>query len=58
MKSIPRQPSLWSMAFQQRICSRGAIADGWRLLYVHPLAVVVMLLSYGVTFFAYSALTH
>jgi zinc dependent phospholipase C len=58
MKSIPRQPSLWSMTFQQKISSRGAIADGWRLLFVRTLAVVVMFLICGVASFAYSVLTH
>ena len=58
MRSIPRQPSLWSMTFQQKICLRGAIADRWRVLYARSLAVIVILLMCGVASFAYSVLTH
>jgi uncharacterized protein (DUF433 family) len=58
MKSVPRQPSLWSMTFQQKICSPCAIADLWRALYVRSLAVIVILLMCGAASFAYSVLTH
>jgi hypothetical protein len=34
------------------------IADGWRLLYVRALAMVIILLMCGAASFAYSVLTH
>ena len=34
------------------------MADGWRLLYVRALAIVVILLISGPASFAYSVLTH
>jgi hypothetical protein len=46
------------MTFQQKISSRGAIADRWRVLYVRSLAVIVILLMCGAASFAYSVLTH
>ena len=58
MKSIARQPSVWSMRFTQTVSSRGPIAGGWRLLYVCALAIVVILLISGPASFAYSVLTH
>jgi uncharacterized protein (DUF433 family) len=58
MKSITRQPDLWLMRFKQTFSSRGAMADGRRLLYVRPLAIVVILLMCGAASFAYSVLTH
>jgi uncharacterized protein (DUF433 family) len=46
------------MRFRQAVSSRGPIADGWSLLYVRALAMVVILLMCGAASFAYSVLTH
>src|SRR5690348_14267573 len=58
MKSISRESGLFFVRFKQRVSSRGAMADGWHLLYVRALAVVVILLICGSASFAYSVLTH
>jgi uncharacterized protein (DUF433 family) len=46
------------MKFHQRVSSRGITADGWRVLYIRALAIVVILLMCGAASFAYSVLTH
>jgi len=47
------------MRFKQTISWCGAIANGWRLRHVRPLAIVVILLMCGAASgFAYSVLTH
>jgi hypothetical protein len=58
MKSITRQPGLCHLRFKRTVSSRGATADGWRLLYVRTLAIFIILLICGVASFAYSVLTH
>src|SRR5690348_2570619 len=58
MKSISRESGLLFVRSKQRVSSRGAMADGWHLLYVRALAIVVILLMCGATSFAYSVLTH
>jgi len=53
-----RQTGPLPMSFQQTVSSRVAMADGWRLLHVRALAILVILLICGAASFAYSVLTH
>ena len=46
------------MKFKQRVSSRRAMADSWRLPYGRALAIVAILLMCGAASFAYSVLTH
>jgi Zinc dependent phospholipase C len=58
MKSITRQPGLRFVRFKQTDSARGAMANGWRLPFVHALAIVVISLMCGAVSLAYSVLTH
>src|ERR1700730_2582331 len=46
------------MRFKQRVSSRGAMADGWRLLAIRAVAILLVVLICGDSSSAYSVLTH
>src|ERR1700737_1058153 len=46
------------MRFKQRVSSRGAMADGWRLLAIRAVAILLVVLICGDSSSAYFVLTH